>query len=96
MPVMAVGGEKFFAPLQAVIVSQVATNVEEEVVAGSGPLADGRMEERPEYTVGLIRKFIDGPPVAHTVAGSADGDSGEERFTPGDFCHAAECRRRSP
>jgi hypothetical protein len=43
------------------------------------------MEERPEYTVALIRKFIDGPPVVHTVAGSADGDSGEERFTPGEY-----------
>lgn len=45
----------------------VATNVEEEVVAGSGHWL---MEERPEYTVALIRKFIDGPPVAHTVAGT--------------------------
>ena len=26
------------------------------------------MEERPAYTVALIRKFLDGPPVAHTVA----------------------------
>jgi hypothetical protein len=76
---MAVGGEKSFGPLQAVIMRHVATNVEEEVVAGSGHWL---MEERPEYTVALIRKFIDGPPVAHTVAGGADGDSGEERFTP--------------
>ena len=82
MPVMAVGGEKSFGPLQAVIMRHVATNVEEEVVAGSGHWL---MEERPEYTVALIRKFIDGPPVAHTVAGSADGDSGEERFTPGEY-----------
>jgi pimeloyl-ACP methyl ester carboxylesterase len=82
MPVMAVGGEKSFGPLQAVIMRHVATNVEEEVVAGSGHWL---MEERPEYTVALIRKFIDGPPVAHTVAGSADGDSGEQRFTPGEY-----------
>ena len=82
MPVMAVGGEKSFGPLQAVIMRHVATNVEEEVVAGSGHWL---MEERPEYTVALIRKFIDGPPVAHTVAGSADGDSGGERFTPGEY-----------
>ena len=57
----------------------VATNVQEEVVAGSGHWL---MEERPAYTVALIRKFLDGPPAAHTVASSADGDLGEERFTP--------------
>jgi uncharacterized RmlC-like cupin family protein len=82
MPVMAVGGEKSFGRQQAVIMRHVATNVEEEVVAGSGHWL---MEERPEYTVALIRKFIDGPPVAHTVAGSAEGDSGEERFTPNEY-----------
>ena len=31
------------------------------------------MEERPAYTVALIRKFLDGPLVAHPVASSADG-----------------------
>jgi pimeloyl-ACP methyl ester carboxylesterase/uncharacterized RmlC-like cupin family protein len=82
MPVMAVGGEKSFGPLQAVIMRHVATNVQEEVVAGSGHWL---MEERPEYTVALIRKFIDGPPVAHAVAGSAAGESGEERFTPSEY-----------
>lgn len=82
MPVMAVGGEKSFGPLQAVIMRHVATNVQEEVVAGSGHWL---MEERPEYTVALIRKFIDGPPVAHAVAGSAAGESGEERFTPAEY-----------
>src|SRR3954449_5447100 len=74
MPVMAVGGEKSFGPLQAVIMRHVATNVQEEVVAGSGHWL---MEEKPEYTVALIRKFLDGSAVAHTVA-SSDGDSGEE------------------
>lgn len=58
MPVMAVGGEKSFGPLQAVIMRHVATNVQEEVVAGSGHWL---MEEKPEYTVALIRKFIDAP-----------------------------------
>ncbi len=82
MPVMAVGGEKSFGPLQAMIMRHVAANVQEEVVAGSGHWL---MEERPEYTVALIRKFIDGPPVDHTVAGSADGESGEERFTPAEY-----------
>jgi len=82
MPVMAVGGEKSFGPLQAVIMRHVATNVQEEVVAGSGHWL---MEERPAYTVALIRKFLDGPPVDHTVAGGAGGDSGEERFTPAEY-----------
>src|SRR2546428_5127362 len=81
MPVMAVGGEKSFGPLQAVIMRHVATNVQEEVVAGSGHWL---MEEKPEYTVALIRKFLDGPAVAHTVA-SSDGDSSEERLTPAEY-----------
>ena len=68
MPVMAVGGEKSFGPLQAVIMRHVATNVREEVVAGSGHWL---MEEKPEYTVALIRKFLDDPAVAYTVASSA-------------------------
>jgi pimeloyl-ACP methyl ester carboxylesterase len=61
MPVMAVGGEKSFGPLQAVIMRHVAANVREEVVAGSGHWL---MEERPAYTVALIRKFLDSPPQA--------------------------------
>src|SRR5260370_37771974 len=82
MPVMAVGGEKSFGPLQAVIMRHVATNVQEEVVAGSGHWL---MEERPEYSVALIRKFLDGPPADHTVAGSAGGDSSEKRFIPEEY-----------
>src|SRR5881227_3807289 len=42
MPVMAVGAEKSFGALQAVIMRHVANNVQEEVVAGSGH----RSEER--------------------------------------------------
>ena len=81
MPVMAVGGEKSFGPLQAVIMRHVATNVQEEVVAGSGHWL---MEEKPEYTVALIRRFLDGPAVAHSVA-SRDGDADEKRFTPAEY-----------
>src|SRR5580692_7421942 len=81
MPVMAVGGEKSFGPLQAVIMRHVATNVQEEVVAGSGHWL---MEERPGYTVTLIRKFLDGPVVAHSAA-SAGGDSNGERLTPAEY-----------
>src|SRR6202171_2449407 len=82
LPVMAVGGEKSFGPLQAVIMRHVAINVKEEVVAGSGHWL---MEERPAYTVALIRKFLDGPPGAPTVASSAAGDLREERFTPAEY-----------
>src|SRR6266481_5634060 len=83
MPVMAVGGEKSFGPMQAVIMRHVATNVQEEVVAGSGHWL---MEERPAYTVALIRKFLDGPPpVAHTVASNAVGDVNEKRLTPAEY-----------
>jgi pimeloyl-ACP methyl ester carboxylesterase/uncharacterized RmlC-like cupin family protein len=81
MPVMAVGGEKSFGPLQAVIMRHVATNVQGEVVAGSGHWL---MEEKPTYTVALIRKFIDGPVVEHR-AGSGGSDSNQERLTPAEY-----------
>jgi pimeloyl-ACP methyl ester carboxylesterase len=57
MPVLAVGGEKSFGSLQAVIMRHVATSVREAVVAGSGHWL---MEERPAETVALIRGFLDG------------------------------------
>jgi len=79
MPVLAVGGEKSFGPLQAVIMRHVATNVEEAVVPGSGHWL---MEERPAYTVDLLRKFIDSPQIAATTPSS---DAGEERITPTEF-----------
>ena len=69
MPVLAVGGEKSFGPLQAVIMRHVATNVQEEVVAGSGHWL---MEERPAYTVALIRKFLDGPASASTPTAATE------------------------
>jgi uncharacterized RmlC-like cupin family protein len=69
MPVLAVGGEKSFGPLQAVIMRHVAINVREAVVAGSGHWL---MEEKPAYTVALIRNFLDSPP-------------GEERYTPAEY-----------
>jgi pimeloyl-ACP methyl ester carboxylesterase len=59
MPVLAVGGEKSFGPLQAVIMRNVATDVTEAVVAGSGHWL---MEERPAETVALIRGFLDASP----------------------------------
>jgi len=82
MPVLAVGGEKSFGPLQAVIMRHVATNVQEAVVSGSGHWL---MEERPAYTVALIRKFLDSPQVAVTTSGDVGGDLGEKRLTPAEY-----------
>lgn len=56
MPILAVGGEKSFGPLQAVIMRNVATNVREAVVPHSGHWL---LEENPTYTVKLIRDFLD-------------------------------------
>jgi len=81
MPVLAVGGEKSFGPLQAVIMRHVATNVQEAVVAGSGHWL---MEERPASTVTLIRNFLDSPQVAAPSAPSA-ADLGENRLTPAEY-----------
>jgi pimeloyl-ACP methyl ester carboxylesterase len=58
MPVLAVGGEKSFGGTQAAIMRNVATNVQEAVVAGSGHWL---MEEKPVETVRLLRAFIDAP-----------------------------------
>ncbi len=83
MPVLAVGGEKSFGPLQAVIMRNVATDVQEAVVPGSGHWL---MEERPTYTVSLIRKFIDSPPGSGARAAGSNGDAtGEERLTSAEY-----------
>jgi len=82
MPVMAIGGEKSFGSLQAVFMRHVAINVREEVVIGSGHWL---MQERPAYTVALIRKFLDSPPVAQNLASSADGGANEERLAPTEY-----------
>jgi hypothetical protein len=83
MPVLAVGGEKSFSPLQAVIMRHVATNVQEAVVAGSGHWL---MEERPAYTVTLIRNFLDSPQVsATTSAAGAWSEPGQKRLTPAEY-----------
>jgi uncharacterized RmlC-like cupin family protein len=82
MPVLAVGGEKSFGPLQAVIMRHVATNVQEAVVTGSGHWL---MEERPAYTVTLIRNFLDSPPVAAPTNPRSASELGEKRLTPADY-----------
>jgi uncharacterized RmlC-like cupin family protein len=60
----------------------VAINVREEVVTGSGHWL---MEERPAYTVALIRNFLDSPLVASTGASSTGSDINEERRTPAEY-----------
>jgi len=82
MPVLAVGGEKSFGPLQAVIMRHVATNVQEAVVAGSGHWL---LEEKPGYTVNLIRSFVDSPRMPSASGGATAGNVGEERLTPGEY-----------
>jgi quercetin dioxygenase-like cupin family protein len=74
MPVLAVGGEKSFGPVQAVIMRHVAVNVQEAVVTGSGHWL---MEERPDETVALIRNFLD--------ASSGAGTDAEKRLTPTEY-----------
>jgi len=80
MPVLAVGGEKSFGPLQAIIMRNIAINVQEATVPNSGHWL---MEENPVYTVNLVRKFLDSPQVA--AATTPPSDAGEERMTPAEF-----------
>jgi pimeloyl-ACP methyl ester carboxylesterase/quercetin dioxygenase-like cupin family protein len=82
MPVLAVGGEKSFGPLQAAIMRHVATNVQEAVVAGSGHWL---MEERPAYTVTLIRNFLDSPQGATPTVAGTTSNFGEKRLTPTEY-----------
>ncbi len=58
MPVLAVGGEKSFGATEAVVMRNVATNVQEAVVPGAGHWL---MEESPAYTVTLVQNFLKAP-----------------------------------
>src|SRR2546425_2350266 len=71
MPVLAVGGEKSFGALQAVIMRHVAINVQEAVVPRSGHWL---MEESPVYTVNLVRQFLDSSAPAIPVHTTANKD----------------------
>jgi pimeloyl-ACP methyl ester carboxylesterase/quercetin dioxygenase-like cupin family protein len=85
MPVLAVGGEKSFGPTQAVIMREVATNVQEAVVPGSGHWL---MEESPAYTDNLIRQFIDSPEnstLTPAASAATTTDSREKRVTPAEY-----------
>ena len=82
MPVLAVGGEKSFGALQAVIMRNVAVNVQEAVVSRSGHWL---MEESPVYTVKLVRDFLDSPAASIPVRTTTDNDVGEIRLAPTEF-----------
>lgn len=82
MPVLAVGGEKSFGALQAVIMRHVAMNVQEAVVPRSGHWL---MEESPDYTVNLVRKFLDSPAAASPSNTMSGSDAGQERISPSEF-----------
>lgn len=55
MPVLAVGGEKSFGAMMAVVMRNAASNVTEAVVPGAGHWL---MEESPEATVTLVDNFL--------------------------------------
>jgi pimeloyl-ACP methyl ester carboxylesterase len=84
MPVLAIGGEKSFGALQATIMRDVAINVQEGVIAGSGHWL---MEERPRETVALIREFLDGPSsIAPPRPLSEQADNAmEKRLAPAEY-----------
>ncbi|MGH9511967.1 MAG: alpha/beta fold hydrolase [Terriglobales bacterium] len=82
MPVLAVGGEKSFGALQAVIMRNVATNVQQAIVPHSGHWL---MEENPEYTVKLVRDFLDSPAAAMPTPAASNEDAREKRLRPEEF-----------
>ncbi len=65
MPVLAVGGEKSFGPMQASIMRNVATNVREAVVPNSGHWL---MEENPILHRGSHPRLSQRPNRNHVVA----------------------------
>lgn len=56
MPVLAVGGEKSFGTMMAVVMRAAATDVTEGVIPNSGHWI---MEENPNATVAMVRAFFD-------------------------------------
>ena len=55
MPILALGGEKSFGPMMAVVMRAAASDVTEAVVAGSGHWI---MEENPKAVVALVAPFL--------------------------------------
>ena len=56
MPILALGAEKSFGPMQAEVMREVAANVEGGIIKNSGHWI---MEEQPDQTVALVRAFLD-------------------------------------
>jgi pimeloyl-ACP methyl ester carboxylesterase len=61
MPVLAIGGDKSFGPMMAVVAQAGAVDVHEQVIAGSGHWL---MEEQPAATVAAIDAFLNARPAA--------------------------------
>ena len=55
MPVLAVGGEKSFGPMMAVVMRAAATKVQEAIVPSAGHWV---MEENPGATIALVTDFL--------------------------------------
>ncbi len=57
MPVLAIGGEKSFGKMEAVVMRNAATDVTEVVIPDAGHWL---MEEDPAATIKAVREFLDG------------------------------------
>jgi pimeloyl-ACP methyl ester carboxylesterase len=55
MPILAIGGEKSFGPMMAVVMRAAASNVQEVVIPNSGHWL---MEENPTATIAAITTFL--------------------------------------
>lgn len=56
MPILAIGGEKSFGPMMAVVMRAAATNVQEVVIPKSGHWL---MEENPTATIAAVTTFLE-------------------------------------
>ena len=56
IPVLAVGGDKSFGAMEAVVMRNAATDVTEVVIPNAGHWL---MEEQPAATIKAIRQFLD-------------------------------------
>jgi quercetin dioxygenase-like cupin family protein len=73
MPVLAVGGERSFGPMMAVVMRAAANDVREAIVPGSGHWV---MEENPAATIGLITDFLALPRAPEVRLAPAEFDFG--------------------
>ena len=59
MPILAVGGEKSFGPMQGVVMRAAADNVQDVVIPNSGHWL---MDEQPKATISAVHAFLDAKP----------------------------------